>query len=127
MDFLSTLKGTGSSFADIMQKNGNLIGSVANPVASGGTSFLDGLKNLGSSFSNWLGQENNANSITNFDKLGGVLGGVGALYGAYNNQKMAKKNFKLQEDAYNFNKYLANQELQRRANMEQKLQDVWSN
>lgn len=42
-------------------------------------------------------------------------------------RKMAQKNFDLQKDAYNFNKYLANEELNRRKNMENKLQNVWSN
>lgn len=62
----------------------------------------------------------------NFDRLGNVLGDGGALYGAYNQQKMAKKNFDLQKEAYNFNKYLANEELNRRKNIENKLQNVWS-
>lgn len=96
-------------------------------LASSSGGFLNGLKNSFSNFGDWLFKSSDTNKITNFDRLGNVLGGAGALYGAYNQQKMAKKNFDLQKDAYNFNKYLANEELNRRKNMENKLQNVWSN
>lgn len=81
--------------------------------------------NFLTSFGNWLGKSS-ANGVTNFDRLGNALGGVAGLWGAYEQQKMAKKNFDLQKDAFNFNKFLANEELRRRNNMENKLNQVWS-
>ncbi|EAH4670432.1 hypothetical protein B5R53_07620 [Campylobacter coli] len=126
MDFITALKGgtaLGSSFADTLMKTRNFTPNLAS--SSGG--FLNGLKNSFSNFGDWLFKSSDANKVTNFDRLGNVLGAGGALYGAYNQQKMAKKNFDLQKDAYNFNKYLANEELNRRKNMENKLQNVWSN
>ncbi|EAL9330051.1 hypothetical protein DYW93_09130, partial [Campylobacter jejuni] len=115
--------GLGSSFADTLMKTSNFTPNLAS--SSGG--FLNGLKNSFSNFGDWLFKSSDANKVTNFDRLGNVLGGAGALYGAYNQQKMAQKNYELQKDAYNFNKYLANEELNRRKNMENKLQNVWSN
>ncbi|EIX1474486.1 hypothetical protein OHY41_001031 [Campylobacter coli] len=126
MDFITALKGgtgLGSSFADTLMKTSNFTPNLAN--SSGG--FLNGLKNSFSNFGDWLFKSSDTNKITNFDRLGNVLGAGGALYGAYNQQKMAKKNFDLQKDAYSFNKFLANEELNRRKNMENKLQNVWSN
>ncbi|HEF3452738.1 hypothetical protein ACHINA_00790 [Campylobacter coli] len=126
MDFITALKGgtgLGSSFADALMKTSNFTPNLAS--SSGG--FLNGLKNSFSNFGDWLFKSSDTNKITNFDRLGNVLGGAGALYGAYNQQKMAQKNYELQKDAYNFNKYLANEELNRRKNMENKLQNVWSN
>ncbi|MCH3742141.1 hypothetical protein [Campylobacter coli] len=126
MDFITALKGgtgLGSSFADTLMKTRNFTPNLAS--SSGG--FLNGLKNSFSNFGDWLFKSSDTNKITNFDRLGNVLGAGGALYGAYNQQKMAKKNFDLQKDAYNFNKFLANEELNRRKNMENKLQNVWSN
>ncbi|EDP4043784.1 hypothetical protein FV946_08500, partial [Campylobacter jejuni] len=117
MDFITALKGgtgLGSSFADTLMKTSNFTPNLAS--SSGG--FLNGLKNSFSNFGDWLFKSSDANKVTNFDRLGNVLGAGGALYGAYNQQKMAKKNFDLQKDAYNFNKYLANEELNRRKNME---------
>ncbi|EDP3342157.1 hypothetical protein HPX46_000454 [Campylobacter jejuni] len=126
MDFITALKGgtgLGSSFADTLMKTSNFTQNLAS--SSGG--FLNGLKNSFSNFGDWLFKSSDANKVTNFDRLGNVLGAGGALYGAYNQQKMAKKNFDLQKDAYSFNKFLANEELNRRKNMENKLQNVWSN
>ncbi|EJN0420768.1 hypothetical protein NPG26_001157 [Campylobacter coli] len=126
MDFITALKGgTGldSSFADTLMKTSNFTPNLAS--SSGG--FLNGLKNSFSNFGDWLFKSSDANKVTNFDRLGNVLGAGGALYGAYNQQKMTKKNFDLQKDAYSFNKFLANEELNRRKNMENKLQNVWSN
>ncbi|EAH4846027.1 hypothetical protein G9109_001567 [Campylobacter coli] len=126
MDFITALKGgtgLGSSFADTLMKTSNFTPNLAS--SSGG--FLNGLKNSFSNFGDWLFKSSDTNKITNFDRLGNVLGAGGALYGAYNQQKMAKKNFDLQKDAYSFNKFLANEELNRRKNMENKLQNVWSN
>ncbi|EOH7268261.1 hypothetical protein [Campylobacter jejuni] len=125
MDFITALKGgTGlGSFADTLMKTSNFTPNLA----SSSSGFLNGLKNSFSNFGDWLFKSSDANKVTNFDRLGNVLGGAGALYGAYNQQKMAQKNYELQKDAYNFNKYLANEELNRRKNMENKLQNVWSN
>ncbi|EAJ6642969.1 hypothetical protein E5173_07320 [Campylobacter coli] len=126
MDFITALKGgtgLGSSFADTLMKTSNFTPNLAS--SSGG--FFNGLKNSFSNFGDWLFKSSDTNKITNFDRLGNVLGAGGALYGAYNQQKMAKKNFDLQKDAYSFNKFLANEELNRRKNMENKLQNIWSN
>ncbi|ENK5284690.1 hypothetical protein AB3U45_001799 [Campylobacter coli] len=126
MDFITALKGgtgLGSSFADTLMKTSNFTPNLAS--SSGGS--LNGLKNSFSNFGDWLFKSSDANKVTNFDRLGNVLGAGGALYGAYNQQKMTKKNFDLQKDAYSFNKFLANEELNRRKNMENKLQNVWSN
>ncbi|ECO2984631.1 hypothetical protein F0P22_06580 [Campylobacter coli] len=126
MDFITALKGgtgLGSSFADTLIKTSNFTPNLA----SGSGGFLNGLKNSFSNFGDWLFKSSDTNKITNFDRFGNVLGGAGALYGAYNQQKMAQKNYELQKDAYNFNEFLANEELNRRKNMENKLQNVWSN
>ncbi|MDX2323513.1 hypothetical protein [Campylobacter hepaticus] len=125
MDFIKALKGgmgLGSGFADTLIKTSNFTPNLA----SSSGSFLNGLKNSFSNFGDWLFKSSDTNKITNFDRLGNILGMGGALYGAYNQQKMAKKNFDLQKDAYNFNKYLAQEELRRRKNMENNLQKVWS-
>lgn len=121
MDFITALKGgtgLGTSFADTLIKT-----SRFTPNLASSSGFLKGLKN---SFGAWLFQNSDANKITHLDRLGTVLGGAGALYGAYNQQKMAQKNYDLQKDGFTFNKYLANEELNRRKNMENKLQSVWS-
>ncbi|MBZ7949689.1 hypothetical protein [Campylobacter molothri] len=125
MDFLTALKGgtpLGDTFADRLIKTSGFVPNLASN--SGG--FLNTAKNALGNFGDWLFKENNTNKITNFDKLSNILGGAGALYGAYNQQKMAKKNFDLQKQAFDFNKYLSNEELRRRANIENKLQNVWA-
>lgn len=98
MDFITALKGgtgLGSSFADTLMKTSNFTPNLAS--SSGG--FLNGLKNSFSNFGDWLFKSSDTNKVTNFDRLGNVLGAGGALYGAYNQQKMAQKNYELQKDA----------------------------
>ncbi|TKX30497.1 hypothetical protein [Campylobacter estrildidarum] len=125
MDFLTALKGVtslGNTFADGLIKTSGFVPNLA----SNSSGFLNTAKNALGNFGDWLFKENNANKITNFDKLNNIFGGASVLYDAYNQQKMAKKNFDLQKQAFDFNKYLSNEELRRRANMENKLQNVWA-
>lgn len=132
MDFLTALRtttnalgnagGLGNTFAHSLMKASGYVPNVAN--ASGG--FLNGVKNSAGNFMDWLFKEGDMGKLTNLDRLGNILGGAGGLYGAYNMQKMAKKQYELQKDAYDFNKFLANEELRRRRNMENKLQEVWA-
>ena len=42
------------------------------------------------------------------------IGMAGGLWGAWNQQRMANKNFKLQKDSYNYNKFLSEDERRRR-------------
>ena len=41
-----------------------------------------------------------------------AIGALGGLYSAYSTQDMAKKQYKLQKDAYNFNKMLSEREME---------------
>lgn len=84
--------------------------AMKNTITQGG--FMDFLKN---SFT--------GDNFKNLVDLGGLAGG---LYSAINQQKMAKKNFNLQKDAYDFNKFLSNEELKRKNKAEQQLNSVWS-
>lgn len=61
------------------------------------------------------------------DWLGEVIGGAGSLWGAYNQQKMGKKMFDLQKDAYNYNKMLSQNELNRRDKFENDLWNAYNN
>ncbi|MDL0090023.1 hypothetical protein [Campylobacter gastrosuis] len=92
--------------------------------------FLGGLSSLGSAIGNglksgweWLkGTDNNgtSNALT-------ALGTLGALYNGYEQNKMAKKNFALQKDAYDFNKMLSQRELQKENRAQQNLENAWAN
>jgi hypothetical protein len=53
------------------------------------------------------------------DNLLKPVGLGGQLWGAYNQEKMAKKQYKLQKDAYNYNKELSEEERQRRSLMDE--------
>ncbi|OCR99239.1 hypothetical protein A9K75_07895 [Campylobacter fetus subsp. testudinum] len=64
-------------------------------------------------FWNYLKSGNATNNVMT-SNLGAIAGNGGALWGAYNQANMAKNNFKLQQDAFNFNKMLANKEMDRR-------------
>ncbi len=93
MDFITALKGgtgLGSSFADTLIKTSNFTPKLAS--SSGG--FLKWIKKILLVISE-IGylKSSDTNKITNFDRLGNVLGGAGALYGAYNQQKNGTKEF----------------------------------
>ncbi|CAM4031441.1 hypothetical protein [Campylobacter armoricus] len=104
----------------------NLLKAPA-PAKAGGFSFFDFLGDSFNKVTQWGNKEIAKNGArTNFDRLIDLGGLAGGLWGGYEEQKMAKKNFKLQEDAYNFNKYLAQEELRRRQNRENNLKEVWS-
>ncbi|WP_348518106.1 hypothetical protein [Campylobacter sp. CCS1377] len=101
---------------DFIKDIGNVGTSVANNASKN--------KNLWGTFTDWLGKDL-GNGRTNLNNVIDI-GGLGAnIWSGYNQQKMADKNFELQKDAYNFNKYLANEELRRRANRENNLKEVW--
>ena len=73
--------------------------------------MLNFLENIGSGITNGLtGLDNYAGQFSN---LGGLIGGAGALYSAYQKQRNAKKELALQKDAFNFNKMLAQRQIDR--------------
>lgn len=89
-------------------------------------SFLGGLSSLGSVFSGvggWLGKSGGLGSSNAF----AALGALGSLYSAYEQNKMAKKMFNMQKDAYDFNKMLSQRELQRQNQAQQNLNTAWNN
>lgn len=55
-----------------------------------------------------------------------ALGAGGALWGAYNQNKMAKKVFNLNKDAYDFNKMLSQRQIQRENQANQNLVNAWN-
>ena len=85
--------------------------------------LLSGLNNtIGFGSNGLLG---NATNYLNDNSDG--LGALGGLYGAYNKQNMANKQYNLQKDAYDFNKMLSQQELDRRKKADKSLQSAWAN
>ena len=52
------------------------------------------------------------NASTFLDDNSKAIGTLGGLYSAYSTQDMAKKQYNLQKDAYNFNKMLAEREIE---------------
>ncbi|MBE3030112.1 hypothetical protein CCAL9344_07960 [Campylobacter sp. RM9344] len=84
--------------------------------------FFEFLKKAGNTVWDWLGNTDKAGT-TNWLTATGT---GGALYGAYNQQKQAKKALKMQEDAYNFNKMLSQREIDRQNRAEQNLYDAWN-
>ena len=55
-----------------------------------------------------------------------ALGTGGALWSAYNQNKAAKQAFKLNKDAYDFNKMLSQRQLQRENQANQNLVNAWN-
>ncbi|WP_065842885.1 hypothetical protein [Campylobacter fetus] len=84
--------------------------------------FLDG---LGSAW-DWLKGGDAKNNIMT-SNLGALAGSAGGLWGAYNQQKMAKDNFKLQKDAFDYNKMLSEEERKRRDRADKSLVNAFSN
>lgn len=84
---------------------------------------------MGDFFTNawdWLKGGDATKNIMN-SNLGALAGGAGALWGAYNQQKMAKDNFKLQKEAFDYNKMLSEEERKRRNLADQNLANAWGN
>ena len=87
--------------------------------------MLDFLKGIGSGLSNVLTNLNN--SVGNWDNLGGLIGGDGALYSAYQQQRNAKKQMDLQKEAFNFNKMLTQREIDRQNRADDDLYQAFRN
>lgn len=86
MNFLNHLQGDFLNDLDLVSTL-NLINSPYKSNPS--TNFMP---NSFVNFSDWLFKKNEP-KMNNLDYFGNILGMGGALYGAYNQQKMAKKNF----------------------------------
>ncbi|RAZ38054.1 hypothetical protein [Campylobacter hyointestinalis] len=85
----------------------------------------DFLSNIGSNISNGL---TNLNDFAdNYSNLGGLMGGAGMLYSAYQQQKNAKKQMDLQRDAFNFNKALSQREIDRQNKADEDLYQAFRN
>ena len=94
------------------------------------SSYLSPVTNAFSGFNNTIGFGNGGllnNSMNYLNKYSDGLGALGGIYGAYNKQHMANKMYGLQKDAYNFNKMLSQQELDRRKKADKSLQSAWAN
>lgn len=55
------------------------------------------------------------------------IGALGGLYGAYAQQRMGDKQFKMQRDAFNYNKMLSERERKRQEEAEMALQQGFKN
>lgn len=62
-----------------------------------------------------------------FKGLGGLAGGAGALWSAYNQQNMANKNFDLQKQAFNYNVLQNEEEKKRRKAADSALLNAFNN
>ena len=82
---------------------------------------------LGNIFS-WLGGSNGGdkNGVGGTPNWLTALGTGGALWSAYNQNKAAKQAFKLNKDAYDFNKMLSQRQLQRENQANQNLVNAWN-
>lgn len=87
--------------------------------------MLNFLGNIGSSITNGLTGLNNY--AGNFSNLGGLIGGAGALYSAYQRQRNAKKQMDLQKNAFNFNKMLSQREIDRQNKADDDLYQAFRN
>ena len=90
------------------------IGGVASGKNNGGGSS--------GGFLSWLGG-GDAGGVPNWLT---ALGTGGALWSAYNQNKAAKQAFKLNKDAYDFNKMLSQRQLQRENQANQNLVNAWN-
>lgn len=132
--FSSALKGVGNSFRSNPQSflsfnnansfipaMTNTAGNIAKSAVKS-PSFFDNLTN-GTKwlFSNQTDKNVNI-TASPFSQYGGLAMGA---YGAYNQQKMAKKNFDLQQQAFNYN-IAQNEELKKRQDAQtKKLASIW--
>lgn len=62
-----------------------------------------------------------------FNKNSKAIGVLGGLYGAYNTQDMAGKNFNLQRDAFNYNKMLSKRQIKRQDASDASLKAAFNN
>lgn len=107
---------SGASNAGAAGARGALGVSQALKTAADSGGFWDKL-------SNWLGgsdQNGTPNWLT-------AAGAGGALYGGYQQQKMAKKQYDLQKDAYNFNKMLSQRQIDKENEAQRNLNLGWAN
>lgn len=103
-----------SAFAGNANNATNTLGNVANLAGQAGQTLGN---NLVSNPGIWSQLGNNAGDILKYG---------GALWSAFNQQNMGKKNFKLQQDAYNYNKMLSDRELGRQDRANKTLNDAWN-
>lgn len=87
--------------------------------------MLNFLGNIGSSITSGLTNLNNYAS--NFKDLGGLIGGAGALYSAYQQQRNAKKQMDLLKDEFNFNKMLTQRQIDRQNKADDDLYQAFRN
>ncbi|MDU2008920.1 MAG: hypothetical protein E6738_04660 [Campylobacter concisus] len=88
----------------------------------GGSNITQGAGKNGGGFLSWLGG-GDAGGVPNWLT---ALGTGGALWSAYNQNKAAKQAFKLNKDAYDFNKMLSQRQLQRENQANQNLVNAWN-
>lgn len=88
----------------------------------GGSNIAQGAGKNGGGFLSWLGG-GDVGSTPNWLT---ALGTGGALWSAYNQNKAAKQAFKLNKDAYDFNKMLSQRQLQRENQANQNLVNAWN-
>lgn len=89
--------------------SGALAGAVK-PNSSSGFDFMGFLKGSNGGTPNWLS----------------ALGTAGMIYGAVNQQQMAKKMFKQQQQAFDFNKMLSQRQISRENQANQNLINAWN-
>lgn len=99
--------------------NGGFGTQLSKGFSNGGTSLWGSLKNGFNSFNDFLGSDAGKNSLD-------FLGTAGGLWQGFQQGKQAKKALKMQEDAYNFNKFLANEARAKTKANEDKLAKAWS-
>ncbi|WP_181001981.1 hypothetical protein [Campylobacter concisus] len=88
----------------------------------GESNIAQGAGKNGGGFLSWLGG-GDAGGTPNWLT---ALGTGGALWSAYNQNKAAKQAFKLNKDAYDFNKMLSQRQLQRENQANQNLVNAWN-
>lgn len=87
--------------------------------------MLNFLRNIGSSITSGLTELDNY--AGNFKNLGGLIGGAGELYSAYQKQRNAKKQMDLLKDEFNFNKMLTQRQIDRQNKADDDLYQAFRN